>query len=360
MKFYISVLTLLLFISACQQPEETPVVQAPVLPAVVTDSIIKPVIVTDTVQYDTDDPAIWINPDDPAKSLILGTDKEVTGALYVFDLNGKIIVDKVVRNLKRPNNVDIEYGLMLGGKKTDIAVVTERFTQKLRIFSLPDMKPVDNGGIDMFMGETGTEYRDLMGIGLYKNRQGQVYAIVGRKNGPKDGIYLWQYLLEDNGNGAVKAKLVRKFGKFSGLKEIEAIAIDDELGYIYYSDEGFGVRKYYADPTKGNEELTVIGSTGFRQDHEGISIYKLTDTTGYILVSDQQTNRFHIFTREGTKENPNDHKLIRSIHLATQESDGSDVTAVPLNNTFKKGLFVAMSDDKSFQYYRWEDLMGHH
>lgn len=321
------------------------------------DSIIKPVVVTDTVENDSDDPAIWINPADPAASLVLGTDKEENGALYVFDLQGKVIPGKVVRNLKRPNNVDVEYGFLLNGQRVDIAVVTERFTHKLRVFTLPDMKPVDGGGLAMFVGETGTEYRDLMGIALYKDKRNDIYAIVGRKNGPKEGSYLWQYLLKDNGKGIVQAKLVRKFGKYSCLKEIESIAVDDALGYVYYSDEGYGVRKYDADPSGGNEELAVIGSTGFRQDHEGISIYPLTDSTGYILVSDQQTNHFHIFSREGTAGNPHDHRLIKSVHLSTMESDGSDVTAQPLNAVFRKGLFVAMSDDKSFQFYRWEDLM---
>ncbi|WP_315820816.1 phytase [Paraflavitalea speifideaquila] len=251
------------------------------------------------MHHDTDDPAIWINPADPAASLVLGTDKDQDGALYVFDLQGHIIPSKVVPNLQRPNNVDVEYGLMLQGKATDIAVVTERFTHKLRIFSVPDMKPIDGGGVDVFVGETGQEYRDLMGIALYKAPDGKIYAIVGRKTGPRDGGYLWQYLLEDDGRGVVKGALVRKFGKFSGKKEIEAIAVDDALGYIYYSDEGYGVRKYYADPAKGGEELAAFGRKGFKQDHEGISIYPLTDSTGYILVSDQQTNRFHIFTREG-------------------------------------------------------------
>jgi len=56
-----------------------------------------------------------VNSSDPSKSLILGTDKDLDGALYVFDLEGKIQEDKTVRGLKRPNNVDIEYGLKLKG-----------------------------------------------------------------------------------------------------------------------------------------------------------------------------------------------------------------------------------------------------
>lgn len=56
-----------------------------------------PKIITEEVKWDSDDPAIWIHPDDPSKSLIIGTDKNVDGALYVFDLEGKIIEEKVVR-----------------------------------------------------------------------------------------------------------------------------------------------------------------------------------------------------------------------------------------------------------------------
>lgn len=319
---------------------------------------IKPAVITEPVLFDTDDPAIWINPADHAKSLIIGTDKNSEGALYVFDLQGKIIKDKVVRGLKRPNNVDLAYGLMLGGKPTDIVITTERMTHKLRIYAMPDMKPVDNGGIDVFVGETGFEYRDLMGISIYTSKEGKMYAVVGRKNGPKDGGYLWQYLLTDDGTGHVKATLVRKFGKYSGKKEIESIAVDNELGYIYYSDEQVGVRQYYADPEKGDKELAIFGTSGFKADHEGISIYKLTATTGYILVSDQGANRFQIFSREGTAKNPFDHKLVKIANVEAHESDGSDVTATALNDTFKHGIFVVMCNDKTFHYYRWEDIAG--
>ncbi|MEA5141259.1 phytase [Arcicella rigui] len=320
--------------------------------------IIQPTFITEPVKHDTDDPAVWINPQDASKSLVIGTDKDIDGALYVYDLQGKIQEDKVVRNLKRPDNVDIEYGLKLNNKATDIAVTTERFTHKLRIYALPDMKPVDNGGIEVFENETGAEYRDLMGIALYKNKVGQIYAIVGRKSGPTDGTYLWQYLLEDDGKGQVKATLVRKFGAYSGRKEIESIAVDDELGYIYYSDEGVGVRKYFAEPSKGNQELALFATTGFTEDHEGISIYQTSQKKGYILVSDQGANQFHIFRREGTDQNPHEHTLLKVVKVKAVQSDGSEVVSVPLNSTFKKGLFIAMSDDRTFHFYKWEDIAG--
>jgi 3-phytase len=330
--------------------------------AVITDKagnggVIQPAVVTEAVQHDSDDPAVWIDPADPAQSLVIGTDKEEDGALYVFGLDGKIKQDKLVKGLRRPNNVDVEYGLMLNGKSVDIAVTTERLTHKLRIYSLPGMKPVDNGGLDMFVGDTGEGYRDLMGISLYKNKAGKMYAIVGRKNGP-DGSYLGQYLLEDDGTGNIKATLVRKFGRYSGKKEIESIAVDDRLGYIYYSDEGVGVRQYFADADKGSNELALFATTGFTEDHEGISIYELTDSTGYILVSDQGANKFHIFSREGAGGKPYEHKELKIITVSAAQSDGSETVSLPLGPQFPHGMFIAMSNNRTFHFYRWEDIAG--
>src|SRR5690606_24715952 len=89
---------------------------------------VEPTVITETVTFDTDDPAIWIHPSEPSKSLIIGTDKNKDGALYAFDLDGKIV--NVVKNIVRPNNVDIAYGFPFHEELIDIAVVTERLEQR--------------------------------------------------------------------------------------------------------------------------------------------------------------------------------------------------------------------------------------
>lgn len=304
---------------------------------------LKPTVITETVVHDTDDPAIWINPEDPSGSMIIGTDKDTDGGLYAFDLNGKIIYK--VPGLKRPNNVDIEYGLMLNGKKTDIAAVTERETNKVKLYALPELKEI--GEFSVFDGESD---RGPMGISLYKNPQtGDVSAIVGRKSGPDNG-YLWQYKLSEK-NGTITGEVVRKFGKYSGLKEIESIAVDDEMGYVYYSDEQFGVHKYYADPEKGNDELLLFGKDDFTSDVEGISIYPTSKQTGYILVSNQQNDTFNIYLREDPSKGK-----IAEIPVSTSESDGSEVTHINLGPKFPKGVFVAMSNGKVFHLYDWRAI----
>lgn len=324
---------------------------------IIDENTIMPFITTDTTLHDTDDPAIWVNKDNPEESLIIGTDKNIDGALYAFNLSGKFI--NVVDGLKRPNNVDVAYDFPWQGTKIDIAVTAERFTHKIRVFKLPELTPIDGGGLDVFIGETAEEYRDLMGIAMYQNpKDGKTHVIVGRKSGPQDGTYLWQYELTATDSGKLDVRVVRKFGNYSGRKEIEAIAVDHQLGYIYYSDETYGIRKYYADPTKGNEELAVFGTEGFQRDHEGIAIYTLEDGSGYIIVSDQQANRFQIFTRDGFEDNPHDHRLVKIVTLSTIESDGCEVSSLSLNKDFRGGIFVAMSSDKTFHYYKWSDIAG--
>src|SRR5690606_9476169 len=150
------------------------------------------------------------------------------------------------------------------------------------------------------------ENRAPMGIPIYKRKSdSSFFVFVSGKSGPEEG-YLGQDLLKENESGQVELSLVRAFGKYSGTKETEAIAVDNELGYVYYSDETVGVRKYHANPDvpNSNEELALFATEGFAEDHEGISIYKKTDTTGYIIVSDQQANKFWIYPREGSIENP--------------------------------------------------------
>jgi 3-phytase len=353
--------------SGADDPPAAPVDTPETAAVAAAADALSPILITEATPLDSDDPAIWINPEDPAKSLILGTDKG--GAVVVFDLDGVIIPEKTVTGLQRMNNIDVEVGFSLGGETIDIAVATERPASALRVFRLPEMTAIDNGGIAVFGGESGDASLP-MGIALYKRpSDGAIFAVVSRKTGPS-GAYLWQYRLDDDGSGAVVATKVREFGTFSDattmdegvptLGEIESIAVDDALGYVYYSDELAGVRKYHADPDAPDAdiELAIFGTDGFADQREGISIYQIDDGTGYILVSDQQGNAFRIFKREGEPGNPHDHRFVKSVKVSTNESDGSEITSAVLDPRFPSGLFVAMSDNQTFHLYSWDDIAG--
>jgi 3-phytase len=324
------------------------------------------VFATDKLDGDPDDPSIWVHPTQPERSLIIGTNKEGApqGALVVFDLNGKTI--QTFGNLDRPNNVDVEYGIQLGGRPADIAVTTERYKRRLRVFRIaPDGSGISDvssaGGIPVFEGQPG-ESGAPMGIALYKRpKDGAIFAVVGRKTGPREG-YLWQYRLEDDGTGKVRGVRVREFGAFSGTEEIEAIAVDDALGYVYYADEGAGIRKYHADPDhpRANRELAIFGQAGFAANREGIGIYAGANGSGYIVCTDQieASSQYRIYRREGRPGNPHDHsELVKVVAGKADSTDGIEVTSAPLGPKFPHGLLAAMnSSSQNFLVFDWTTI----
>jgi 3-phytase len=338
---------------------------------------IQPIAHTDPVPHDADDPAIWVHPTDPGRSLILATDKvEKQGGLYVFGLDGRL--RQSVTPIDRPNNVDIEYGVTLGGRQIDLAVLTERKQHRLRLFTIPadDGKLVElapqGAGIPVLEGLSG-EATEPMGVALYKRpHDGALFAIVAPKTGGTTD-YLWQYRLSDDERGGVKGTLVRRFGNFSRrgaapgeIGEIEAVTVDDELGYVYYSDERFGIRKWQADPDHADagRELAVFGTDGYEGDREGLAIYVQRDgggkptPTGYIVSSDQVEGRTRVrlYPREGAPGRPHEHLPVATLPTASDETDGLDVTSRPLPG-YPRGLLVMMnSRQRNFLIYRWEDV----
>ncbi len=331
-KWFLFGLTLL-SLSACQTGKDTNN----------SDTIagIKPVLVSEQTPTDTDDPAIWVNPNNPGESLIIGTDKgEENGGLFVFNLKGQLIDSLSVYPLMRPNNVDVEYGFTYADSLIDIAVCTERNMNTIRVFSLPDMKAIDNGGIPVFDDQ---EQKAPMGLALYKDAQDSIHAIVSRKEGPTQG-YLEILSLDSDTNGFVIAKDSKYFGQFSGKKEIEALFVDDASGILYYSDENYGIRKYDLNKL---EELLVFGQDDFKEDNEGISM--ATDSLSYLLVSDQQAHAFNVYSGS-------DQQWITKFAVEAEESDGSETYVGYLNEEFPEGIFVAMSEGAVFHYYDWRDI----
>lgn len=329
---------------------------------------VSPLRETAPVPDDADDPAIWINRSDPSRSLILGTNKVAApgGGLFVFSLNGEIVSS--VTNLDRPNNVDIEYGFETPSGPIDIAVATERLQHRLRVFQIHEggLASLDGGrGVPVLEGEKG-ERREPMGIALYRRpTDDAVFAIVAPKTGGATN-YLWQYRLVRNpDSGLVEGTLVRRFGNYSGTAEIEAVAVDDHLGHVYFSDELFGIRKWHADPDHPDaaRELAVFGRDGFKQDREGLAVVSTGGDAGYIVVSDQIEGgtELRIYPRQGSTGGPHTHDpVLAVVRTSADSTDGLDVVTSGLTGDFAGGLVVMMnSRGRTFHLYKWADVAQH-
>jgi 3-phytase len=95
---------------------------------------------------DVDDPAIWVNPTDKSKSLVVTTLKK--GGIDVYNLQGQLLqfispalapscsdsVAKCDNKAGRTNNADIIYDFDFNGNKVDLVVVSDRGLDKMTIY----------------------------------------------------------------------------------------------------------------------------------------------------------------------------------------------------------------------------------
>ena len=86
------------------------------------------------------------------------------------------------------------------------------------------------------------------------------------------------------------------------------------------------------------------------------SRFATSATTGFLLVSDQGSRRFHVFRREIASDRPRSHEHVACVDVEATQSDGSEAVSQPLGARFPAGLFVAMSDDRTYHFYDWREF----
>ncbi|AUX47746.1 uncharacterized protein SOCE26_092700 [Sorangium cellulosum] len=84
------------------------------------------------------------------------------------------------------------------------------------------------------------------------------------------------------------------------------------------------------------------GGLHLERDVEGLAIYYGEDEEGYLLVSSQGDDTFHVYDRE----TPTDHLAAFRVE-GTGETDGHDVVNVPAGSGFPYGLFVVQNGQAS-------------
>lgn len=319
--------------------------------------IIYPEVATSATIRDADDPAIWLNPADPSKSMVIGTDKGGAnhGGLFVWDMNGSEMQHVY---LNHPNNVDARQGMQLGEESVDIVVVNLRKSRELKVFKVNP----ENGTLEDITTDDGiytAEVDDPYGLCLYRRpTDGAMFVIESSEGGKNENLY--QYRLQDDGTGKVEAVFVRTFGDKSIQYYVEGLVADDDLGYVYASDETKAIRKYYANPDQGNDDQIVAFAKGdgIVGDREGLAIYKHPNGTGYLLLSSQHDSTIKIYRREGDGGDPRKHSLVATIKpVGASEADGLDVTSQPILPQYPDGfLVVHNAPGRQFKIYSWEKV----
>ncbi|QEH38296.1 3-phytase precursor [Aquisphaera giovannonii] len=304
-----------------------------------------------------DDPAIWIHPEDPARSLVLGTDKK--GGLHAYSLDGRC--RQAISPGSRPNNVDILYGFDLAGRKVDLAIASVGKGGKAAGVKAWTIDPADGRLAELSEEETfrtfdgGVPY----GICTYRSpRDGANYVFVTDREGVVE-----QYRLEaaTDGGPGIRATRVRAFRVGS---QAEGIVADRERGRLYIGEEDVGIWEYGAEPGDGEARRAVarVGEHGLAADVEGLAIYYGRDGKGYLLASSQGNSTLVVYDRSG------DHAYVATIDPKPgmaediDETDGLDVTNERTSSRFPNG-FLVVQDGKctgrqNFKLFAWDEVAG--
>jgi 3-phytase len=327
---------------------------SPALQAQVKEVQVNAVAETNSIIGDADDPAIWVNPSDPAASLVLGTDKY--NGLHVFDLNG---AEVAYFNDGSVNNVDLRQ-FTLAGRTVWLASATERDNEDIVFYVIEADGKIDRATPHAFAAKPDTteRVRNIYGHAMARDpATGRVWALTNFKTG-----HIVQYEVLDD-NGELKLEFARMFKVAS---QPEGIVADDVAGHIYVGEEDTGIWRFPLLPENGDEAtlIAAIPSDCFPVDDiEGLAIYDGADAR-YLVASAQGIHRAAIIPLQGEEVLPCAGLVEISAGPATDgvsETDGLDIVATPLGPDYPAGMLVMMDDQNedlqtNFKYVSFAEV----
>ena len=311
---------------------------------------VKPVVQTEVVMSQgdaADDPAIWVHPQTPALSRVLGTNKQQ--GLEVYDLQGKRVQHLPVGRL---NNVDVRPGFELGGRTVDLAVATNRDHNSLSVFSIDRAT-----GTVQAAGEIATPVTDIYGLCLFKAPSGEIYSFAN----DKDGTFV-QHRLYAKGD-KVEGELVRQF---KVATQPEGCVADDRNQRLFLGEEDVAVWAVDARPDQPATLTSVIKVGGpVHDDIEGMGLYQ-TEKDNYLVISSQGNDSYVVVDAEPPYALRGAFRV--GVNAAAgidgaSETDGLEVTSANLGGAWSKGMLVVQDGRKrmpeqaqNFKYIPWSEV----
>lgn len=308
-----------------------------------------------------DDPAIWVHPTDSSKSLVLGALKD--GGMDVYDLDGQLVQEIAPADI-RYNNVDVAYGVELGGMRVDIAVATDRKNDMLVIFridpqtrQLVDVTDTSSPLVFTPRGEESNGTTTAYGIATWMAPNGRTYAFVNQRE--RGTVAQLELISKGEKLGW---KTVRSFtlqtpaGGEPEDAQCEGMAVDQQLGWLYIGQENVGIWKTRVEPNTGYKARLIhtVKSSYLEADVEGLTVYYGAGSRGYLLASSQGDSTFAVFGRTAMNRYLGQFQVTGEGAVdGSQDCDGASVMSLPMGSRFPKGLLVVHDgyDDPAFMVH---------
>jgi|GEM_PF-3432157 len=322
---------------------------------------------------DTDDPAIWVHPTLPEKSLILGTSKygkNGQGGLAVYNLQGQELQFLAGNKL---NNVDLDQ---------DLAIATNRSLNALDFFTIEDGVVSFSGRAPLF-DQQGQSFEPY-GLCVSPLDESQLSIFLPTKSGivfhfqalrqPPYSINLIESidigsqvsLEQDTLIRDVVTKEVLAEGDEDELEEklqerfiLEACVFDPLRKKVYIGMENLGIWSLdFSQPNPKPKLMTSIqgswtdigewekpGTSRITDDIEGMDVIQRGDQS-YLLFSSQGISEFSLFDLQAERWMENFQIGLNTTDPITF-TDGLAVVTQALGSQYPQGILVVHDDQNT-------------
>ncbi|GAF04607.1 phytase [Saccharicrinis fermentans] len=276
-----------------------------------------------------DDPAIWINKIHPEKSMIIGTNKKA--GLNVYDLQGNELQFIPIGKM---NNADVSYNFAYKGQQVDLLAGSNRTSQSI------DVLLIDGANqkiIEKPLCSIPSSVDDVYGLCMYFDAvANKHYVFVNGKNGKIE-----QWLLK-NDNDSIKGELARSFWVSS---QPEGMVVDHVTNTLFVGVEEDAIYKFKAQAQADTSSIRLTASCNANNAHisydiEGLTIYRISDTKGYLLASIQGNFSYAIFDLSEKNNYITSFIIKDGVFDGVEETDGIDANASLMGPKFPKGMLV--------------------
>lgn len=302
-----------------------------------------------------DDPAVWLHRDDPARSLILGTNKKA--GLHAYNLAGEEVQ---FLEAGRINNVDVRYGFELqSGRTVDYAMATNRSTDGMTVWEID----ADTGALsEIGAGVLDTGMESPYGFCLYHDQEtGAHYAFANSKSGE---VAQWRLTAEADDRIGIEEMRRFEIGSIT-----EGCTADDERNLFYIGEENVAIWRYGARPEDGDARTAVdrVEPEGrLANDIEGVSLYRGEDGSGYLVASIQGRNEYAVYERQGDNAFRGFFRIASNPEAGydgAAETDGLDLISANMGEGYEEGFLVVHDgrnvepqEGQNYKIVPWSDI----
>lgn len=271
-----------------------------------------------------DDPAIWVHPQDPAQSLILGTDK--TRGLASYGLNGELLQ---FVNAGRLNNVDLRSFRTRDGKDKTLVAASHRDKNAISLFWLDHA----TRGLSE-AGEIPTGLTDVYGLcSGFDPSEEQVLTLINSKDGRYEvyGVDVDTPLPKGHLRSA-----------FQLPDQPEGCVMDDQTGRVFVGVEDHGIWTWnLSEPEAAPVQILSVGGP-LKDDVEGLALYQQKDRS-LLVVSSQGNDSYALYDSVSPFRYRGSFQITTNLQSGidgASETDGLEVTSQPLGKDYPNGLLV--------------------